>query len=93
MDGAKVLRDASYNNYLGIDPDAPDDEFTTTLVEDGGEFKAEEENFSLADMEFGTGEPGVVAFPFVRPAMDANLTAMDKAIAENIQNQIKASIG
>jgi hypothetical protein len=84
--GAKVLRDAAYQNYQITDPDAPADEFTYYGIPEGAEVSAQEEDFDIAAvMEFDLA-------PFMRPAIDENETEITNAIKEAIQKQIEELI-
>jgi hypothetical protein len=88
--GATVLRNASYQNYLDIDPDAPETEFTVYNTDKNkAEVKALEE-FDINQLEFGSGFSA--GRPFMRPAIDDNLDEIIRATGEEAQKTIRGAI-
>jgi hypothetical protein len=90
LPGAQILRDAAWENWKGLDPDDPGDLFTVTSIEQGAEVSASEENFDIADVEYGEGEN--VFFPFMRPAIDAHSGDIVRATADELVKYLKEKI-
>lgn len=87
LPGAHVLRNKAYENYVQqTDPDAFEDEFVYEESGDGAHVISSEE-FNIGIIEFGTGTFG--GAPFMRPAIESERENIIRAVADEVQKQIK----
>ena len=88
LPGAHLLRNAAFANYQGnTDEDAFEDEFMyDEYPPDGAQVICKEE-FDITFIEFGTSK--MAAQPFLRPAIDDNLDAIDSVVRDAVQKQLQ----
>jgi HK97 gp10 family phage protein len=84
--GDEVLRDEIFKNWQEIDPDASDDE---VVVTDEGVVVQLEEGQAMY-IEYGTNT--MEAQPFIRPALETKQGEIEKAVADNLNEQMKALV-
>jgi hypothetical protein len=84
--GAKVLRDATWENWHEIDPDAQAEDVIFEPTEGGAQVIAQEDTVDMPTMEFDVAA-------FMRPAIDENLDAISEAVKVEVNKQLRALVG